>query len=392
MTTIVPTWTPQTPQTARRTGRRGNHEGSITQLGDGRWQARVTLDGGRRKAYYGKTRLEVQQKLSAALHDRDRGVPVVGEKQTLANYVPGWVQSLKHTMKPRSWQRCEELTRIHILPALGKLRLSRLQPQDLQQLYTAKLDAGLSPTTVRYIHMTVRGALAEAERTGLVPRNVARLVKPPRKQQEEMRVLDSDEVNRLLEAARGDRLECLYVVAVHTGARLGELLALRWKDVSLDRASVSIQATLQKTRDGFAFAPPKSARSRRHIDLTPTAVAALRQHRKRQVEERLAVGAAWDGQHDLVFCTQLGQPLSGIHILRYQFHPLLERAGLPCIRFHDLRHTHATLLLGRGVNPKIVSERLGHSTVAITLDLYSHVLPTMQQMATGALEAALGNA
>jgi integrase len=374
---------------ARKT-KRGNGEGSITQLSDGRWQARITLENGKRKAFYGETRAEAAQKLAAALRDRDRGLPIASEKQTLAQYLEVWLASSRHRVKPRSWQRYEELTRLHIVPVLGKLLLSKVGAQDLKRLYAAKREEGLSSTTVRYIHVTLRAALAEAERLEVVPRNVARLVTPPPAQREGMHVLDSKEVQRLLQEAAGTRLVCLYVLAVHTGARLGELLALRWKDVNLDHATLSIQATLQHMRDGYVFAPPKSARSRRQIELTPTAAAALRQHHARQAEERLAVGAAWQ-ENGLVFANELGEPLDGIHVLRSEFLPLLKRAGLPRVRFHDLRHTCATLLLGRGVNPKIVSEMLGHSTVAITLDLYSHVLPTMQQAATGALEAALGN-
>jgi integrase len=376
---------------AGRRSKSGNGEGGIRYRVDlDRYEARLTLEDGRRRSLYGRNRQEVAAKLAEALRDRAHGVPIMGERATLGPYLEGWLTAKKHRIKPRSWRRYEEITRRHIVPTLGKVSLKRLCPQDLERLYSAKQDQGLSPTTVRYIHVTLRAALADAEKHGTVARNVARLVKPPRPAREEMHVLDSDQVRSLLAAADGSRLEALYVLAVHTGARLGELLALRWKDVSLDRASLSIQATLQKTREGFTFAPPKSAKSRRQIRLTPTAVSALKRHRVRQAEERLALGEAWQDQ-GLVFPDPIGGPMSGITVLRAHFRPLLRRAGLPAIRFHDLRHTCATLLLGRGVNPKIVSEMLGHSTVAITLDLYSHVLPTMQEAAAGALEAALGN-
>ncbi len=392
MTMIASTTTTTATNKIRRSGKRGNNEGSITQLSDGRWQARVTLEGGKRKAFYGKTRSEVQQKLTAALRDRDRGLPVASDRQTVGLYLAGWLDATRHQLKPGSWRRYEEITRRHIVPTLGKLPLTKVGPQDVQRLYAVKLDEGLSTTTVHYIHRTLRRALAEAERQGAVARNVARLVTPPRPRREEIHVLDSEQVRRLLDEAEGHPLEAFFTLAIHTGMRVGELLALRWKDVSLDRASLSVQATLQRTRDGsVTFASPKSAKSRRQIALSPTAVAALRRHRARQLEERLAAGGTWQNS-DIVFTDLVGRPLNGIHVLRYQFAPLLKRAGLPPMRLHDLRHTCATLLLGRSINPKIVSEMLGHSTVAITLDLYSHVLPTMQQSAASALEAAVGNA
>ncbi|HEX5156169.1 MAG TPA: site-specific integrase [Ktedonobacterales bacterium] len=348
------------------------------------------MENGQRKAYYGKTRAEVQQTLTTALHDRDRGLPITSDRLTLGQYLVGWLDASRHQLKPRSWQRYEEITRRHIAPTLGKLPLRKVTPQDVQRLYAAKLDEELSTTTVHYVHRTLRRALGEAERQGMVPRNVARLVTPPRPQRDEMHALDSDQVRRFLGEAVGHRLEAFFTLAIHSGARVGELLALRWKDVSLDRACLSVQATLQRTREGgFTFASPKSARSRRQITLSPTAIVALRRHRAHQLEERLAAGDAWQ-DNDLVFADILGAPLDGTHVLRYQFAPLLKRAGLPPMRLHDLRHTCATLLLGQGINPKIVSEMLGHSTVAITLDLYSHVLPTMQQSAASALEAAIG--
>ena len=200
-----------------------------------------------------------------------------------------------------------------------------------------------------------------------------------------------EEARTLLAVAQGDRWEALYVLALHTGMRQGELLALRWRDVDLARGTLQVRATLQRTKeDGYTLTAPKTKHSQRRIKLGTAAVEALSAHRARQAEERLALGAIWDGTHDLVFPNTLGKPMDGIHLLRREFLPLLERAGLPRIRFHDLRHTAATLLLGRGVNPKIVSEMLGHASISITLDIYSHVLPDMQDQAAAAMDAALG--
>ncbi len=203
-----------------------------------------------------------------------------------------------------------------------------------------------------------------------------------------MRTLSPEQTRALLEAVAGNRLEALYVLAVTTGMRQGELLALKWTDVDVARGSLRVCATLQRTKaEGFVFAPPKTARSRRQVALTQAAVAALRRHRTRQIEDRLAVAAAWEDR-GLVFCDQLGGPLASTNVTA-AFRKQLSRAGLPRLRFHDLRHTAATLMLGRGIHPKIASEMLGHATIAITLDLYSHVTPTMQQAAAAELDALL---
>jgi integrase len=212
------------------------------------------------------------------------------------------------------------------------------------------------------------------------------MVDPPRVHHREMGVLTEEQVRVLLAAAAGERLEALYVLAHATGMRLGELLALKWSGVDLEEATLQVRSTLQRTKAGYTFADPKTARSRRAVALSATAVEALRRHRIRQAKERLQLGEVWSNL-DLVFTDEVGSPLDGISVLRYAFHPLLKRAGLPIIRFHDLRHTAATMLLGRGVNVKVVSEMLGHSHISITLSLYGHVLPHMQREAAAAMDA-----
>jgi integrase len=232
-------------------------------------------------------------------------------------------------------------------------------------------------------------AFDAALRLGLVQRNVCDVVEVPRMRHYEMTTLSEEQVQHLLRAATGERLEALYVLALATGMRQGELLALTWRDVDLESASLHVRSTLHVTREGYVFAEPKTKLSRRTIALSPIAVNALRAHRMRHVEERLRAGQAWEDL-DLVFPNSVGRPIDGIHLLKYRFYPLLAQAGLPRMRFHDLRHTSATLLLGRGVNPKIVSEMLGHSHVSVTLGIYSHVLPHMQLEAAKAMNEALG--
>jgi integrase len=278
-----------------------------------------------------------------------------------------------------------------VVPSLGKVSVARLTAQQVQHLYSAKISDGLSTTTVHHLAMVLHKALGHAERLGLVARNVTELVDTPRMAHHELQVLDRDQVRRLLEAAREDRLGALYILAVSTGMRQGELLGLRWSDVDLDRGVVQVQATLQWGKQGsYTLAAPKTRQSRRQITLTTVAHEALRAHRVRQAEERLATGIA-RGEDDLIFTSRGGTALDGRNLARTDFARLLKRAELPAIRFHDLRHTAATLLLGQGVNPKIVSEMLGHSKIGITLDIYSHVLPAMQQQAAAAMDVALGS-
>ncbi len=368
--------------------KRANGEGSIYKRADGRWAASVSVEHGKRKAFYGKTRQDVALKLAVAIKARQDGLPLVAERQTVANYLQHWLETAKPTVRPRTFVRYEEYVRLHAIPELGRLSLARLSPQHLQRLYASRLDAGLSQTTVAHLHAVLHRALEQAARWGLVPRNVAKLVTPPRSSRQEMATLSPEQARAFLVAAQGDRLEALYVLALNTGMRQGEMLALRWRDVDLEGGSLQVRATLQRTSEGFTFSEPKTAHSRRQVALTAPAVEALRRHRTRQSVERLSMGAAWE-DNDLVFANEVGRPIEGTNLIRRWFYPMLERADLPRIRFHDLRHTAATLLLGQGVHPKIVSEMLGHSQIAITLDLYSHVTPTMQRQAVEALEAVL---
>jgi integrase len=373
------------------TGKRANGEGNISRRKDGRYEAKVTLPDGTRKSFYGRTRTEANAALTKALHDLAQGLPVVAEKQTVGEYLATWLDGAAHSLAPRTLTRY----RIHIThsltPSLGRIRLAKLTPQPIQALYTRKLAEDVAPATVRQMHAVLRRALGEAARLGLIQRNVATLVKVPRAARPEMHVLTPEETNILLAAVEEDRLEALYVLAVRQGLRLGELLALRWADVDLRGRSpaLHVRSTLRYVNgDEYYFEPPKTAKSRRRIRLGTVELEALRAHRARQLEERLAAGVAWRDD-DLVFCTPHGVAINGNHLSGRDFQALLKRAGLPRIRFHDLRHTCATLLLRQGVNPKIVQELLGHSTVAMTLDRYSHFLPDMQQAAVDAMDEIL---
>jgi integrase len=369
-------------------GKRGNGEGTISKRSDGRWMARLTLEDGTRKTLYGKTREAVAAKLTDALKSRKDGLPLPSDRYTVRQHFTGWLESVKATLKPRTHQRYEQLIRLHVLPVLGKAPLNKLTPQDLRRLYSGRQDAGLSSTTVHQLHAVVHHALKQALRDGLVARNVADLVSPPRVAQREMQTLSAAQARTLLSHASGERLEAIYVLALSTGMRQGELLALRWKDVDLDCRSVHVLGTLQRTKSGLTISAPKTSGSRRRVALTAIATDALRRHKAAQNEERLRLGGSWE-DCDLVFANEVGRPIEAGNLLRRSYWPLLEKAELPRIRFHDLRHTAATLALAQNQNPKKVSEMLGHSKVGITLDLYSHVTPTMQDELADALNAVL---
>ncbi|CAA9450535.1 MAG: Integrase [uncultured Rubrobacteraceae bacterium] len=336
----------------------------------GQYEVR-TPDGEIRRRYVrGKDKKEVAGRLARAIADRDSGLVYDSGKATVGEYLEGWLDAIRGSLRERTWRRHEEIARIHLKPALGKTRLDGLNALQVQSLYRSKLDSGLSPRTVQMVHLTLHKALKQAVKWMLIPRNIAEAVDPPRPASKEIRPLAAGQVKKLLVAARGDKLEGLYVLAVTTGLRQGELLGLKWGDLDLRVGKLRVRRTVFEG----VVNPPKTAKSNRSVRLTKEAVRLLAE-RPREGE--------W------VFPTRVGTPISCHNLINRSWKPLLKRAGLPDSRFHDLRHTCATLLLTKGVHPKIVQEMLGHSSITITLDLYSHVLPDMQQEAVSAMEDLL---
>jgi integrase len=372
--------------------RRGNGEGTITQRKDGRWEARYTAQtaiGPKRKILYGKTRSEVAKKLTKAMADRDGGLVFDTNNQTLGEYLARWLNdSVRGSVKPITFESYERLVRGHIVPALGRVKLKNLSPPHLQAFYRDRLDTGLSPATVRYLHSLLHRSLKQALRWNLVHTNVAKAVDPPKIPRKTMQALSPEQARIFLDAAREDRLEAMYVLAVHCGLRQGELLGLRWEDVDLEAGTLRVNRTLSRTTDGPSLTTPKTAKSRRTVRLTNGAIEALKRHSNQQAEEIVRMDTLYHDQ-SLVFASEIGTPLNRHNVNYRSFKPLLECAALPNIRFHDLRHTCATLLLSRGVHPKFVQELLGHATIAITLDTYSHVLPGMGDQVSRAMEDAL---
>jgi integrase len=368
-------------------GKRGNGEGTIYQR-DGSWVASYTDSGGKRRELWGKTRGAVAERLTEALRARNKGEPTVVARGSLADFVPQWLQAMAVARKrARTLRRYEQLMRIHVVPILGHVPLAKLAPEQLQRLYALKLET-LGDTTVHHIHAVIHRALEHALRANLVARNVADLVDAPAVKTREMVTLSEDELQRFVEAVAGDRLEALYVTAVTTGMRLSELLGLRWRDVDLTKREIHLRYTLERYHRVISFAEPKTKGSRRTVNLVRHAAELLRRHRIAQVQERMAAGPEWT-HRDLVFTNEVGQPVAD-QTFRRTFHRFLKVAGCPIIRIHDGRHTAASILLGRGVHAKIVSEMLGHSRISTTMDLYSHVTPTMQREATAEMEKVLG--
>jgi integrase len=371
----------------------GNGEGGISRhKKSGLYMARYTVQtptGPKRKTLYGKTRREVDEKLTKAKANRDDGLVFDADNLTVGRYLERWLtDSVRDTVKATTYESYERIIRVHVVPTLGRVKLDKLNPLHLQSLYREKLDSGLSTRTVQYVHVVVHRALKQAVRWGLVLRNVSEAVDPPRTHRKEMRPLTPDQARTFLEAAQGDRLGALYVLALHCGLRQGELFGLRWGDVDLEAGVLRVNRTLSRTKDGPVFTIPKTSKSRRTVQLTNGAIEALKRHSERQAEEMVRADTLYADQ-SLVFASEIGSPLNRHNVNGRSFKPLLVRAGLPDIRFHDLRHTCATLLLGKGVHPKFVQELLGHTTIAITLDTYSHVLPGMGDHAKQAIEEVL---
>lgn len=345
-------------------GKRGNGEGSIYQRKDGRWVGQYTVqtaDGLKYRYIYGKARTDVAKKLTKAMADRDGGLIFDAGSLTVAEYLDRWLtDSVKGSVKAVTFGSYSALVRNHISPALGRNKLKSLTPAHLQGFYRSKLDSGLSPRSVQYMHTVLHRALKQAVRWSLIPRNVSEAVDPPKVQREEIRPLSREGAKKLLQTARetGDRLEALYVLAVHSGLRQGEMLGLRWEDVDLEAGTLQVRRTLTGVESGSpVFTAPKTTKSRRSVKLTAGALEALKLHRKRQLEERMKHADFWQ-DHGLVFTTEVGTPLNRHNLTQRSFKPLLKEADLPNIRFHDLRHTCATLLLSRGQHPKFVQELL----------------------------------
>src|SRR5215218_9685212 len=356
-------------------GRRGNGEGSIRRRKDGRWEARFTVqtpDGPKQKTVYGKTRKETAEKLTEVMAGRDKGLVFDAGKLTVGEYLERWLDDVvKPSASHRTHSTHTQQVYTHIAPTLGRIKLKDLRKAHIDRLYREKLDARLAPSTVRRVHAVLHKALEEAVKGDLIPRNPAAHANKPKVKLEEPEPLDVSQAAAFLKAANGDRFEALYILCLMCGLRQGEALALRWRDIDLEGNTLRVNLQLQRVRGGggLRFSEPKNA-SRRTVGLPERAVSTLKSHRKRQLEEKLRVADYEDS--GLVFASVKGTPIDAQNVVNRYYKPLLKRAGLPAIRFHDLRHSCLSLLAQRGEPIRDLQALAGHATAAFTLQRYTH--------------------
>ncbi len=376
--------------------KRGNGEGSIYQRKeDGKWVGSITLDNGKRKVFYGSKRSEVKEKLVAALHDQQQGTLVASGPQTVGQFLTDWLENThKRQIRPRTYERYREALYLHLIPALGKHQLQKLTVQHIQAFYTQKEKEHLAPATIIYYHSVLHNALGVAVKQGLVSRNVSDLASPPRRKRFEIQPLDEKQAQLLLATLRGHKWEALYTLAIVTGLRQGEILGLKWQDINFATGTLQVRRILSRVptqtperEHVYVEAEPKTNKSRRNVVIAPIALEALKHHRIQQLELKLQAGTSWQ-DHDYVFSTSIGNHLRPNYVV-VELKKILVQAGLPNIRFHDLRHSAATLLFAAGVHPKVVQEILGHTQISMTMDIYSHVIPGMQEDAMNKLNDSL---
>lgn len=360
--------------------------GSVRERPDGRWEGRY-LVAGRRRSVYAPTKREAQERLRRALLDVDNGIRPVDQRATVAAYLEGWLAtSVATRCRSSTASSYRQVVRRYIAPSIGRRSLAKLEPDDVRRMLVDLGARGdLSPTTIRYALTVLRIALGRAAKEGKVVRNVATLVDAPARSTPEIRPLSTAQVRTFLAATAGDRHAALYVTAIATGMRQGELLGLRWRDVDLEAGVIQIRHTLRL--DTRELAEPKTDRSRRALRIGAGVTAALRGHRTRQLEERLASGRRWVDR-DFVFASAIGTPLDSRNVT-HRFQDALERAGLPRQRFHDLRHVCATLLREHGEDLDVVSRILGHASITTTANFYGHLTPAMLERSAARMDAIL---
>ena len=381
----------------RGLGAVANKAGQIIARGERTWLVRIFMgrdpEYGKRQ-YHNKTvhgtRKDAQAYLNQAQRDRDLGMFFEPSRMSLDQYLDKWIETAaKPKLRAKTHRDYEALLKRYVRPALGTHSVSKIEPLDIQALYTNMLERGLSARTVRFTHAVLRASLHQAVKWRLIPINPAESVDLPRQAKGEIRVLPPQQARAFLEAAKQDRYYVLFALALTTGMRPSEYLALKWLDIDCKKGTVSVTRTLEPIKGGgWQFADTKRARSRRMVKLQDWVLELLKKQRSAAPEE-VTRSEAPAAAADLVFTNTNGNALNERNLVLRNFRNILDRAKLPRIRLYDLRHTAATLALSAGVPAKVVSEQLGHASVAFTLDTYSHVLPHMQDAAAAQVEALL---
>jgi len=364
--------------------RRGNNEGSIYHRKDGLWCAQVSLEG-RRLTKYAKSQKECREWIKELLAKIDSGLTFEGTQLTLERYLELWMSGKEISRRPRTVIQYRQIAQTHILPLLGNIRIKDITPGHIKQLYSIKHDEGAGARTLQIIHAVLHVALKQAVREGLLGRNPVDAVDRPKVERSEMQILDEEQSRQFLIAASGSIFEAVFYLALTTGMRQGELLGLKWSDVDWEKGSLFIRRQLQQIEGkGYALMPPKTKAGRRRIKLGRAMMGQLEKHRRGQELAKAFAGARWQ-ENDLIFPTTVGTPLDHKRVTK-EFKDLLKKAGLPNIRFHDLRHTSISIQLEMGTPLNTVQHRSGHSRPSVTADVYAHVMQGSQNEAAEKIE------
>jgi len=358
------------------TRRRGNGEGCLHHKANGSWRALVSIQR-RRMSRTFKTRGEAQLWIRQTLQQIDSGMTYLSTKRSLAEHLNTWLENEKPVLRPSSWIHYSQLVCMYINPNIGKISMKDLRTEHVQQFYSRLNNQGIGAHTVRKVHAVLSHSLNTAVETGVIVRNPVSFAHPPKKPITEMKILDESQASHFLISIIGNRWEALFRLEVVTGMRQMELLGLKWIDLDWLLQSIRVERQLVRPDGtGVNFLAPKTRSGKRINDLDDITIKILRNHYERQQADRLKAGERWK-EYGLIFTTSIGTPIPVGELLR-TFYRLLADAGLPRIRFHDLRHTAASLMLNHGVPAIVVSKRLGHARVSITEDTYGHLLPGMQ--------------
>ncbi|SFX78233.1 Site-specific recombinase XerD [Thermoactinomyces sp. DSM 45891] len=335
-----------------------------------------------------KTKKEAQKACAELIAQIENGGYKEPSKITLGEFITEYMENhVKHEVRPSTFQNQLGTTNQNIIPNLGSLQLQHMTPLIVQEFYTKMLNQGYKASYIRVVHAILSKALKRAFEWDMIPKNISSVLKPPRIPSRSIHVWDMETVNQFLSFTKDRELYIIYVLATYTGMRKGEILGLRWDDCDLKNGRVNVNQTLSLVNNKLVFQDPKTKGSKRTIPLPEFALHCLKKHKLQQNQQKLQLGSAYQ-DHDLVISSNNGEPLPP-YIVNYDFKKMLQKASLPKIRFHDLRHSHATILLKIGENPKVVSERLGHTTIGMTLDTYSHVLPDMQKSLADNFDTAM---